>query len=149
MSETKPTLAVFLHSHRYDRVYQATSILLSASSMGWTCHLFLFYDALASYLDGSWDEVNITQYAAEDPLQAQPPWLAKMERGFEAGNLPSLYEMLEKATREGGGTKIYACSTSCKVLDVDVPTVRKRVDEVVGLTTMLQVTESANHVIYI
>jgi peroxiredoxin family protein len=149
MSETKPTLVVFLHSHRYDRLYQAVSIVLSASSMGWACHLFLFYDALASYLDGSWDEVNITDYAAEDPLQSHPRWLTQMGRGFEAGNFPSLYEMLKKATRESGGTKILACSTSCKVLDLDLATVRTRVDEVVGLTTMLQVTESANHVIYI
>lgn len=140
---------VFLHSHRYDRLYQAVSLLLAASSMGWPCHLFLFYDALASYLDGSWDEINLTDYAADDPLQNLPPWLGQMERGFEAGNFPSIYELLEKATRESGRLKICACSTSCKVLDLDTETVRKRVDEIVGLTTMLQVAEGAKHVMYI
>jgi peroxiredoxin family protein len=140
---------VFLHSHRYDRLHQAVSILLAASSMGWPCHLFLFYDALASYLDGSWGDINLTEYAADDPLQSQPPWLGQMERGFEAGNFPSLYEMLEKATRESGGVKICACSTSCKVLGLDTDVVRKRVEEIVGLTSMLQVAGDATHVIYI
>jgi peroxiredoxin family protein len=125
------------------------SILLAASSMGWACHLFLFYEALASYLDGSWDEVNITEGVADDPLQNLPAWLPQLERGFEAANLPSLYEMLDKARGESGGTKIYACSTSCKVLAVDTATVRERVDEIVGLTTMLKIAGDAKHVMYI
>lgn len=140
---------VFLHSHRYDRLYQAVSILLAASSMGWRCNLFLFYDALASYFDDSWDDVNLTEYAADDPLQNRPPWLGQMERGFEAANFPTIYEMLEKATRESGGVKICACSTSCKVLGLETEAVRQRVDEIVGLTTMLQIAGSATHVMYI
>lgn len=140
---------MFLHSHRYDRLYQAVSIVLAASSLGRPCHLFLFYDALASYLEGTWDDINLTSYVSDDPLQNLPDFLGRMERGFEAGNFPSLYEMLEKATRESGGVKIYACSTACKVLGLDTAAVRKRVDEIVGLTTMMQLTESAQHVIYI
>jgi peroxiredoxin family protein len=109
----------------------------------------MFYDALASYLEDTWDDINLTTYVSDDPLQNLPEFLGQMERGFEAGNFPSLYEMLEKATRESGGVKMYACSTSCKVLGVETADVRKRVDEVVGLTTMLQITESVQHVLYI
>jgi peroxiredoxin family protein len=138
----KPSLVVFLHSHRYDRLYQAMSLLLTASSMGWPCHLFLFYGALASYIGQTWDDINIV--SAE-----QPAWADALQRGFEEGNFPSLYEMLGKAREQGGGVRVYACSASCKTLDLDLAAVRGKVDEVVGLPTMLKISEYAKHVMYI
>lgn len=138
----KPSLVVFLHSHRYDRLYQAVSLLLSASSMGWSCHLFLFYGALGSYMAGTWDEVNIT--SADDTAPDHT-----LQRGFEEGNLPSLYGMLEKARGESSRLRVCACSASCKVLGVDIAAVREKVDEVVGLPTMLQIAENARHVLYV
>jgi len=138
----KPSLVVFLHSHRYDRLYQAMSLLLTASAMGWPCHLFLFYGALASYIDGNWDEVNIE-------LAEQPAWGETLQKSFEEGNFPSLYKMLVSAGEESGGVRICACSASCKTLDLELTAVRDKVDEVVGLPTMLKISENAKHVMYI
>jgi peroxiredoxin family protein len=143
----KPALVVFLHSHRYDRLYQATSLLLTASAMGWPCHLFLFYGALASFVAGTWDDVNITD--VEPETTSTPPWLPGLENGFESANLPSLYGMLKKASAESGGLTICACSNSCKMLGLELSEVREKVDEIVGLPTMLQIAESAKHVLYI
>lgn len=139
----KPSLVVFLHSDRYDRVYQAVSLVLTASSMGWPCHLFLFYGALGSYLTGAWDVVNI-RTAGEDAS-----WMNTLQISLEAGNQPSCYEMLEKARGETGGIRVYACSASCKALGVDIASVREKVDEVVGLPTMLRIAEEARHVLYV
>jgi peroxiredoxin family protein len=139
----KPSLAVFLHSDRYDRVYQAVGLVLTASSMGWPCHLFLFYGALGSYLAGAWDVVNIAA-TGEDAS-----WINTLQGSLEADNLPSCYDMLEKARGETGGVRVYACSASCKALRADVASVRERVDEVVGLPTMLRIAEEARHVLYV
>jgi peroxiredoxin family protein len=146
-----PSLVVFLHSHAYDRLYQATTMLLTASAMGWRCHLFLFYHALASFDAGTWDEVNITTCsdphgAAELPV---PRWLETLEHNFEASNHPSLYSMLDKARTESGGLKVCACSTAVRLLDLSPQAVRERVDEIVGLPTMMRIAENATHVIYI
>lgn len=141
----KPSLAVFLHSHRYDRLYQAVSLVLTASSMGWPCQLFLFYGALGSYVSGAWDEINIVAEGSGDA----PEWMRDLAHGFEAANVPSLYEMLETAAKEPGGVKVLACSMSCRVLGLDVRSVREKVDEVVGLPTMVQLAECAAHVVHI
>lgn len=144
----KPSLVVFLHSHRYDRLFQAMGLLLTASSMGWPCHLFVFYGALASYVSGTWDEVNITAASqpADSPLAA---WQVDLQNSFETGNYPSLYEMLEKARAENGGVRVCACSASCKTLGLRSAAVRNKVDEIVGLPTMLGIAEEAKHVMYI
>ena len=79
----------------------------------------------------------------------QPAWMADLEHGFEQANRPSLYDMLGKAAEEEGGLKIYACSASCKLLGLDIKSVREKVDEIVGLPTMLKITAEAKHVMYI
>ena len=142
----KPSLVVFLHSHRYDRLYQSMGLLLTASSMGWPCHLFLFYGALASYMAETWDEVNVVRPEDDVP---PAPWQDELQKNFETGNFLSLYEMLEKARAENGGVRVCACSASCKTLDLDLTSVRERVDEIVGLPTMLKIAEDARHVMYI
>ena len=145
----KPGLVIFLHSHQYDRLYQASSMLLTASAMGWPCHLFLFYGALASFVNETWDEVNIEDGAADAPASVRPPWLKELAYGFETHNFPSLYDMINKAREEQGGLKVVACSTSCKVTNLPIDAVREKVDEVVGLPTMMQIAESAKHVLYL
>lgn len=140
----KSGLTIFLHSHSYDRVYQAVSMVLSASSLGWPSHLFLFYQALATYMDGTWDDIRIGD-GPRDPGGLG----VKLEEGFEAANLPSLYKMLEKARGEEGGLRIYACSSSVRVLGADLSAVREQVDDIVGLTSMLKIADSVNQVLYV
>lgn len=146
VSDSKPSLAIFLHSHQYDRLYQASSMLLTASAMGWRCNLFLFYGALASFVGDRWDDVNI---AADAPPADRPAWVDEMNDGFESRNFPSLYDMIKKAADEQGGLKIVACSTSCKVLNLSIEDVRAKVDEVVGLPTMMQIAADTTHVLYL
>ncbi len=142
----KTSLAVFLHSHEYDRLYQAVSIALSGTSMGWACHLFLFYQALASYVGGEWDDTDT--FGGKDAL-VKPGWLAGLVEGIETSNLPSLYEMLEKAKQQDGKLIVYACSSSVRVLGLDLEGVRQKVDQIVGLPTMLQIGGGATHMLYI
>lgn len=128
-------LAVFLHSSRYDRIFQAANLLLTASGMGRPCYLFLFYEALATFIDGTWDDIRISA----DLGANAPPWAESLQRGFDTLGSPSPYEILKMAADEPGGLKVCACSTSTKLLGLEPSDVRKKVDEIFGLNTMLEI----------
>jgi len=131
------TCAVFLHSDRYDRVYQSINILLGASSMGTKCYLFLFYGALATYMEGSWNDTD--SLAGPD----SPPWQNRLRNGFDMADTPSLYSLLDRAKQEPGGLTVCACSASTRLLGLDPSIVSKKVDQIVGLTTMLDLSKDA------
>jgi peroxiredoxin family protein len=142
MRMSKP-LVIFLHSDGYDRIYQAVNMTLTAASAGRRCYLFLFYQALGAYMAGAWDEpgqMGMTETA---------PWRQKLGRSFETANVPSLYELLKRARRIGGEVSVYACSNSMQYLGLDPTDVKNRVDEIVGLATMLEVSSSDCQVFYI
>ena len=136
-------LAIFLHSGRYDRAYQALNLLLTAASSGRPCYLFLFYGALAGFMDGSWDH--------PDTIAEPGGGLASdavLRRAFELSDMPVPSEILEMVGREEGRLTVCACSTSMKLLDLPAGEVSKRVDHVAGLATMLEMAEGAQ-VLYI
>jgi peroxiredoxin family protein len=57
--------------------------------------------------------------------------------------------MLGKAAEEQCGLKICACSASCNLLGLDIKSVREKVDEIVGLPTMLKIAAEVKHVMYL
>ena len=136
-------LVIFLHSSSYDRLFQAANLLVTASSMGAPCYLFLFYGALATYVDGSWDDVALT------PPDSSLPWAKTMARSFELADTPSLYELLMMARRESGGLKVCACSTSMNMLALEPSDVGKKVDQIIGHAAMLDIAGRTDQVLYI
>jgi peroxiredoxin family protein len=130
---SKP-LAVFLHSSRYDRVSQAANLLLTASGMGRPCYLFLFYEALATFLDGSWDDTE----SIGGHSDGAPVWARELQRGIDLSGMPAPYEVLRMAASQPGGLKVCACSTSTRLLGREPDDVREKVDEIIGMAAMLE-----------
>ena len=148
------SLVIFLHSSRYDRLYQAVNLLLTASSMGWRCHLFLFFGALASFMEGTWDDVNVVDIAGEERSNrevpsAHPQWIDGLRKSLELANFPSLYQLIEKARKQEIPATVYACSTSVRLLNLNTHEVKTRVGDIVGFPTMLQIAAEAKDTIYI
>lgn len=147
------SLTIFLHSARYDHVFQAVNLLQTACSMKWRGNLFLFYEALASFMAGGWDEVDLVGRSGEVRDPAAPAGdrgrspLHVLERGFELSNAPSPYETLGLARTDG--CIAYACSSSVKLLGLDPRDVKERLDEIVGLSTMLQIAGKSTHAFYL
>lgn len=137
---------IFLHSGAYDRIYQAVNMLLAASSSGHRCRLFLFYQALAAYVADAWDR---TEVGAAGAAGSVPEWDKNVARAFELANAPSLYRVLDMARNENGGVSVYACSASVRILGLDPAEVKKKVDEIVGLSTMLELASHGGPVLYI
>ncbi len=136
-------LVIFLHGSTYDRLFQAANLLVTASSMGRPCYLFLFYGALATYVDGSWDDV--TPVKADETIA----WAGTLSRSFALADTPSLYELLDMAKKETGGLTVCACSTSINLLGLDAGVVGEKVDQVVGHAAMLDIAAESNQVLYI
>jgi len=131
-------LAIFLHSGRYDRTQQALNLLLTAASSGRPCYLFLFYGALAGFMDGSWDHPD-TIAEPDGGLGSD----AVLQRAFELSDMPLPSELLEMVRREQGKLTVCACSASMKLLDLPSGEVSERVDHVAGLATMLEMADGA------
>jgi len=146
----KKPLVIYLHSDSYDRIYQAVNMIRIAASAGRNCYLFLFYHALGSFVSGAWDDMKISlsagQHGSEDTA---PPWETTLQRSFELANLPSLYDLLERMKNEEGKVVVYACSNSTQYLNLDPADVKLRVDEIVGLATMLEVSSGDCQVLYL
>ena len=75
-------------------------------------------------------------------------WRKKLSRSMETANFPSLYHLLAKA-RNDYGVKVCACSFSFRLLKLDAGEATNRVDEIIGLSTMLQIASQTKHVMYI
>jgi len=144
-------LIIFLHSDAYDRTYQAVNMIATAAGTGRRCYLFLFYHALGSFMAGAWDEMNLSSSAGrvDEAPGEPPPWARTLKRSFELANSPSLYGILEQAKEAEGEVTVYACSNSMRYLDLDPDVVKRHVDGIVGLATMLEVSSRACQVLYL
>jgi len=140
-------LTIFLHSCAYDRIYQAVNLLLTASSMGRPCHLFLFYQALAAYAADGWDKTRVS--SGENLGGGEAPWAEAVAGAFELANVPSLHKILDMARNESGGVSVYACSASIRLLGLDPAEIKTKVDEIVGLATMLELSSHDGQVLYL
>jgi len=144
-------LIIFLHGDGYDRIYQAVNIVATAASFGRTCHLFLFYHALGAYVAGDWDNARVSRSAGridDEPGEA-PPWERALQKSFELANVPSMYDVLERSRKETDLVRVYACSNSVQYLGLEPVDVKKRVDEIVGLATMLEIASEESQVFYL
>jgi peroxiredoxin family protein len=136
-------LVIFLHSASYDRLFQAANLLVTASSMGRPCYLFLFYGALATYVDGSWDETGV------DAGEGAPAWARVLARSLELGDTPSLYELIDMAKGQSGGLTVCACSTSMNLMGLEPKAVGERVDRILGHAAMLDIASRTDQILYI
>jgi peroxiredoxin family protein len=145
----KKPLVIYLHSDAFDRTYLAVNMIRTAASTGRKCYLFLFYHALGSFVSGAWDDMRISKSAGlRGSETGETSWESKLEHSFELANLPSVYDLLERAREEGGEVAVYACSNSTQYLGLDPADVGRRVDGIVGLATMLDISSGDCQVMY-
>ncbi|GJQ58039.1 MAG: hypothetical protein D8M57_01435 [Candidatus Scalindua sp. AMX11] len=138
MSEKK--FILFLHSGVYDRLYQAIMLAVTAASMGSTVHIFLFFWALRRFVNGELDEITFPADIRENEK--------RLLEGVPQGSTNMLKEILEEVG-ELGNLKVYACSGAVKLMELDEELVQSKVDDIIGLPTMLKMAEGAETQLYI
>ncbi|MFH1857305.1 MAG: DsrE family protein [Candidatus Omnitrophota bacterium] len=125
--EKNKKIAIIVQGSSYDKLHLMATLAATAVAMGQEAHLFLTYDALSRYVNGTLDEAK--------PALDDEKMSAVYAEGIEDGRIPSVTDLLRQA-KEKGVVKIYGCSQSVSFLRLDA-TKTKALDGVVGYTTFL------------
>lgn len=138
MEEKK--FVLFLHSGTYDKLYQAIMLAITAASMGNKVYIFLFFWALRKFANGKIDEIDFSADIGNEEkrlLEAVPQGTPNM-----------LKELLDEVSKMGN-LEIYACSGAVKLMELDEGLVKSKVDDIIGLPTMLKMAEGAETQLFI
>ncbi len=138
--QKKKPLVLFAHSDGFDKLYQVSSIALTAAVSGRPVAVVLFFWALRAVVRGEADELVFNA--------CSPHAMRDAREKIAISNNPRPSEMLSMA-RESGRLKLFACSASMQFMDLELEDTRAAVDEVVGLSTILRLSEQAGEIIYI
>lgn len=129
--DPRTRVAVFLHAGDYDRLHQGCAIAAAAAAAGRDVQVFFFWWALDRLLAGD---------LARPSFEAGPDTaVAAAEDAFDRG-YPTAAALLE-AARATGHVVVYACSASAGLLGRRPDAIAGQVDQVVGWSTILALTE--------
>jgi|SRR3972149_3164953 len=138
MKEKK--FVLFLHSGNYEKLYQAVMLAITSASMGNKVYIFLFFWALKKFVTDKLDVIEFPDGMNEEDrrlLEAVPQGQPNM-----------LKELLSEVSKMGN-LEIYACSGAVKLMKLDEELVKSKVDDIIGLPTMLKMAEGAETQLFI
>jgi peroxiredoxin family protein len=127
----KQCVTIILHSGSYDRVTNALSLAIVALSMEMEAHILLTYEGLRRFIKGH----------LEDAAGTDNELYGMMKKGIDSGRFHTIEEKLETAHEMG--LKLYACTTALATLGEDKKDLVDEVDEVMGLTTFMNLAKEA------
>lgn len=134
MSE-KNKHAYVVHSGTLDKLYPVLMLASTGGVMDAEVHLFFTFWGLNAVTEGGLDKAKL-------------PGIMSLGTGMMKGKIkkvgvPSLTELL-KMCRDTGNVKIYACSTTMAMMDVEEEDLIDEVDEIVGAATFLDIAMDAS-----
>ncbi len=136
----KKKFVIFAHSGTYDKLYQIVTLAITAASMGKETYIFLFFWALRRFVNNEFDVARLSSEFGEEG--------ERLAKRMQAINPISLKEILQDV-RGMGNLKIYACTAAVKLMELDESVVKSRVDDVLGLTTILEIAADAETQLFI
>jgi peroxiredoxin family protein len=140
MAEGQPRrLVILCHDGGWERLYQAASCAVTATSSGWRVEAVFYFAALEKLLSGRLDEVTF-----DPPQPERGQRLADRIDEIDTHGPASLFA----AARATGNLGLYACSASCALLDRDPAAALQEVDQVVGWPTVMGWLERSEHALY-
>ena len=117
MSERSEALLILANGSSWQERYQVTALVASEVAAERPVDLALFFGALSHWSTGQWGVLD-----PQAPLSAE---------AIEKAAYPSLENLLQEA-RETGRVRLFACSTSVRLMDLDAAQVQNRVDAILG-----------------
>ncbi|MBE7444369.1 MAG: DsrE/DsrF/DrsH-like family protein [Planctomycetia bacterium] len=136
----KKKFVIFAHSGTFDKLYQIITLAITAASMGRETYIFLFFWALKRFAD---EEFDVVKLSAEFGAEGE-----KLSKRMQKINPVSLKELLHDV-RTMGNLKVYACTGAVKLMELEESVVRTRVDDILGLTTLLEMADGAETQLFI
>lgn len=138
MKEKK--FVLFLHSGNYEKLYQAVMLAITSASMGNKVYIFLFFWALKKFVT---DKLDVIEFP--DGMQEED---RRLLEAVPRGQPDMLKELLSEVSKMGN-LEIYACSGAVKLMELDEDLVKSKVDDIIGLPTMLKMAEGAETQLFI
>ncbi len=108
--------------------------------MGSKVYIFLFFWALEKFVNDKLDEIEFPAGIQDEDrrlLEAVPQGSSNM-----------LKELLDEVSKMGN-LEIYACSGAVKLMELDEELVKTKVNDIIGLPTMLKMAEGAETQLFI
>ncbi|MFN7134297.1 MAG: hypothetical protein ACK4N5_19615 [Myxococcales bacterium] len=136
MRDARNRLAIFLHAGEYDRMHQGLSIAASGAASGRDVDVFFFWWALDRLVR---DDLDAPTFG---------PGNEELAQDFEERGFPTLRQLLE-ACRATGTVRLYACSGSLAIIGRHAGNVRDKVDELIGWSTILDMTAGVSDRFYL
>ena len=136
----KKKFVIFAHSGTYDKLYQIITLAITAASMGRETYVFLFFWALKRFVN---DEFDVARLSAEFGEEG-----GRLSKRMQEINPVSLKEILNEV-RGTGNLKVYACTAAVKLMELEEAKVKSRVDDILGLTTLLEIADGAETQLFI
>ncbi|MFO0794081.1 MAG: DsrE/DsrF/DrsH-like family protein [Candidatus Brocadiaceae bacterium] len=136
----KKKFIIFAHSGTYDKLYQTITLAITAASMGKETYIFLFFWALKKFVNEEFDVIKLSTEFGEEGLQ--------LSKRMQELNPISLKEILGEV-RKMGNLKIYACTAAVKLMGLEEKTVKAKVDDILGLTSILDIASGADTQLFI
>ncbi|MDE2216016.1 MAG: DsrE/DsrF/DrsH-like family protein [Planctomycetota bacterium] len=138
--EGRKKFVIFAHSGTYDKLYQIVTLAITAASMGRETYIFLFFWALKRFVNEEFDAARLSaEFGAEG---------SRLSKRMQDINPISLKEILHEV-RMSGNLKIYACTAAVKLMELEESVVKSRVDDILGLTTLLEIARGAETQLFI
>ncbi len=127
-------IVLHLHGESFARRYQVASHAITAAAAGDDVLVVLWFDALARWVRGTFDE----------PLAGEDAAVAERHRAL---GLPSPAAMLGEARELG--VRLAACETGVRLAGIAPEAARACVDEVPGLQELLAAARDADLALYV
>lgn len=136
----KKKYVIFAHSGTYDKLYQIITLAITAASMGRETYIFLFFWALKRFVNEEFSpEILGSEFGEEGE---------KLGKRISDMNPVSLKELLTEV-KTLGNLKLYACSGAVKLMDLEEKKVKSKVDDILGLTTIMEIADGAETQLFI
>ena len=140
MIKDKKKFVIFAHSGTYDKLYQIITLAITAASMGRETYIFLFFWALRRFVN---DEFDVKKLSDEFGDEGE-----RLSKRMQEINPVSLKEILNEV-RGMGNLKVYACTAAVKLMELEDAKVKSVVDDILGLTTILEMADGAETQLFI
>ena len=138
--KNKKKFVIFAHSGTYDKLYQIVTLAITAASMGRETYIFLFFWALRRFVNDEFDVKKLSDEFGEEGV--------RLSKRMQEINPVSLKEILNEV-RGMGNLKVYACTAAVKLMELEEAKVKSRVDDILGLTTILEMADGAETQLFI
>lgn len=139
MSETKK-MSIIVHSGSLDKLYPVLMLSSAGGSMDMEVHMFFTFWGLNALKKGGLDNAKL-------------PGVMSLGTGMMKGKIknvgvPTLPELLEMS-HDTENVKIYACSTTMRMMDVKEEELIPEVDDIVGAPFFLELAAETDIQLFI